>query len=160
CETAWSAWWREYGGRVDLEKIDLEHRWLGLTLFVVYDGFPRGGRIWEAGSDGKPRWMIDRDLASPIDGHILPGNRLLIAEHAGGRVTERNFKGEILWQYSVKTPVSVQRLANGNTFIGTYSEVLEVTRENKVVYRYPCSKGSYCAQKLRNGHIVYVSNSS
>jgi hypothetical protein len=161
CEAAWSAWWRDHGAKVELEKIELEHRSLGLTLFVVYDGFPGGGRIWETGTDGKPRWSIERDLGSPIDAQVLPGNRLLIAEHGGQRVTERNFKGEILWEHRVtSSPVSVQRLPNGNTFIGTYTEVLEVTRDKKVVYSYRCGKGSYCAQKLRNGHIIYVSNSS
>jgi HEAT repeat protein len=157
-QEAWTTWWREHEVKVDLAKLDLEQRLLGLTLIVAYDGFPTGGRIWESGADGKVRWMIDKDLSGPIDAHILPGNRILIAEHQANRVTERNFKGEILWQHRVTTsPVSCQRLPNGNTFIGTYNEVLEVTRDNKVLYTYPCSKGSsFCAQKLRNGHIIYV----
>jgi outer membrane protein assembly factor BamB len=130
---------------------------LGLTLFVAYDGFQGGGRIWEAGVDGKPRWQID-NLPGCIDAQVLPGNRILIAEHSGARVTERNFKGEVLWEHRVNnSPVSCQRLPNGNTFIGTYNEVLEVTRNGRVLFTYPCSRGSsFCAQKLRNGHIIYV----
>jgi hypothetical protein len=157
-QEAWTAWWRDHEARVDLARLDLEHHLLGLTLIVAYDGFPMGGRIWESGADGKVRWMIDKDLLGPIDAHVLPGNRVLIAEHQANRVTERNFKGEILWQHRVTTsPVSCQRLANGNTFIGTYNELLEVTRDGKVLYTYPCAKGSsFCAQKLRNGHIIYI----
>jgi hypothetical protein len=157
-QEAWTAWWREHEATTDLARLDVEQRLLGLTLFVAYDGFPGGGRIWESGADGKARWMIDKDLSGPIDAHILPGNRILIAEHQANRVTERNFKGDILWQHRVNTsPVSCQRLPNGNTFIGTYNEVLEVTRDNKVVYAYPITRGSsFCAEKLRNGHIIYV----
>jgi hypothetical protein len=157
CHNAWAEWWRTHKDGVDLAKVSLEQRLLGLTLFVAYDGFPGGGRLWEAGPDGKPRWQID-NVQGCIDAHVLPGNRVLIAEHGAQRVTERNFKGDVLWQHHVSnSPVSVQRLPNGNTFIGTYNEILEVTRSGKVLYTYPCTKGtSFCSQKLRNGHIVYI----
>ncbi len=157
CRDAWAAWWRDHQASVDLSRVNLESRLLGLTLFVAYDGYSGGGRIWEAGPDGKERWRID-NIQGCIDAQVLPGNRVLIAEHSGQRVTERNFKGEILWQHRVNnSPVSCQRLPNGNTFIGTYNEVLEVTRDGHEVYRYPCAHGSsFCAQKLRNGHIVYI----
>jgi HEAT repeat protein len=156
CRDKWAAWWRDHQAGVDLARLDLENRLLGLTLFVAYDGYP-GGRIWETGPDGKERWHIEH-IQGCIDAQVLPGERLLVAEHGAQRVTERNFKGDILWEYHVRTsPVSCQRLPGGNTFIGTYSEVMEVTPDKKVLYTYPCARGSsFCAQKLRNGHIVYV----
>jgi outer membrane protein assembly factor BamB len=52
-------------------------------------------------------------------------------------------------------PVSCQRLANGNTFIATYTEVLEVTPGGKVLYSHAGKVGSvFCAEKLRNGNIL------
>ncbi len=81
-----------------------------------------------------PRWEID-NLASPVDACLLPGNRLLVAEAGADLVTERDFKGNVLWHANLPgTPVSVQRLANGNTFIGLASGVLmEVDRAGKTV---------------------------
>src|SRR5262249_37550656 len=92
----------------------------------------------------------------------LPGGRVLVAEHGANRVTERDRKGNILWQHGLTSqPVSCQRLPNGNTFIATYQELLEVTPDNKVVYRYPTGNGMiYQAEKLRDGRFVYVSSGS
>src|SRR5207248_8964539 len=45
---------------------------------------------------------------------------------------------------------------NGNTFIATYNELLEVTRGGKVVLSVPCTQMVFSGQKLRDGHIVYV----
>ena len=41
---------------------------------------------------------------------------MLIAEY-GGRVTERNLKGEILWEKKLDGAMQRQRLANSNTLI-------------------------------------------
>lgn len=155
CREAWAGWWRDHGARVDLRHLDLEQRLLGLTLIVAYDGFSGGGRVWEIGPTGQTRWEIS-NLQGPIDAHVLPGNRLLVAEHGARRVTERDFKGQVLWEHAVgNNPVSCQRLANGNTLITTYKEVLEVTRDGKRLFSYTSPAHSlYGAQKLRNGHFV------
>jgi hypothetical protein len=90
---------------------------------------------------------------------VLPGNRVLIAEHGARRVSERDLQGNILWQHTVKGyPHDCQRLRNGNTFIATWpSEVLEVTRDGKEVYTRSSRHGSVTSgQKLRNGHLVFV----
>ena len=57
---------------------------------------------------------------------MLPGDRILIAEFHGQMVSERNLKGEILWQRQANMPISAQRLANGNTFIVTRNQLVEV----------------------------------
>jgi outer membrane protein assembly factor BamB len=102
-------------------------------------------------------------LQGPIDAQALPGGRVLIAEHQGQRVTERDLKGNVLWEKKVSgNPIACQRLSNGNTFIATYNGVLEVTRDGKELYSQNPTAGlgfplMYGAQKLRNGHIVCIS---
>ncbi|MBV9125256.1 MAG: PQQ-binding-like beta-propeller repeat protein, partial [Planctomycetes bacterium] len=158
CRLAWEEWWRNKGVRLDLAKIDPDGHPLGLTLLVVYDGFRGTGRVWECGSDGKARWEIT-DVQNPIDAQVLPGGRVLIAEHGGRRVTERDHQGKVLWEYALDAPASdCQRLPNGNTFISTWpNQILEVTPDHKVVFSYHSPQGMITsAQKLRNGHIVYV----
>lgn len=156
---AWNEWWEKNRNSIDLAKIELENRPLGLTLTVIYDSPERTGRIWEAGRDRKPRWMI-KNIQSPIYASIVPGNRVLIAEYSGRRITERDFTGKILWEYDIPSkryPVSCQRLANGNTFIATQYEVMEVDRQKNQVYsRRPGNTIVSFAQKCRNGQTVVI----
>jgi hypothetical protein len=53
-----------------------------------------------------------------------------------------------------------QRLANGNVFIATYTELLEVNPDGKTVWsqQKPDLK-IYYGKKLRNGHILFVTSS-
>ncbi len=129
---AWAAWWKEAGSLVDLAVLENHTRLLGFTLLAMG---VKDGQVLELGRDGKPRWIIT-GLAAPVDAHVLPGDRVLIAEYEGSRVTERDFKGNILWQKDglAASPVNVQRLANGNTFIATENELLEVDRAGKTVW--------------------------
>jgi hypothetical protein len=158
---AWQVWWKANAGRVDLERACREEAYLGLNLIVELDSVGRGGkgRVWECGMDGKPRWEIT-DLERPIDAKLLPGGRILVAEHGPARVTERQRNGSIVWQFApAGQPVSCQRLANGNTFIATYNELLEVNRDKVTVQsiKLPTNMIFYGC-KLRNGHYLYVSN--
>jgi HEAT repeat protein len=154
---AWQTWWRENGEKVDLALLAKTERRLGLTLVAEFDGADGGqGRVWEYGPDGKARWKI-AGLNGPTDASILPGGRILLAEHTANRVTERARDGSILWEYTVENnPVSCQRLPNGNTFIATYTELLEVTRENKVVWTRGYDASIYCARRLANGNTLFV----
>src|SRR5205823_5162189 len=97
----------------------------------------------------------------PVDAQPLPGGRVLVAEHGRSRVTERDPKGEVLWEQRTDSqPVSCQRLANGNTFIATYNELLEVTRDHKVVFSRKRLAGVFNARKLPNGHVVFVQSNN
>lgn len=151
---AWDSWWHTQGEGIDLTKLDVQ-RPLGLTLICDYDGVQGGlGRIWECGSDGKERWRVD-GLQGPLDVQVLPGGRLLVAEYTGSRVTERNRDGSVLWEQRVNgNPVNCQRLANGNTFIATYNEIMEVTREGRTVFSVQRPVNVYSAEKRRNGQII------
>jgi HEAT repeat protein len=154
---AWAAWWREHANTTDLARLEQEEPYLGLTVIAQMNT----GKVWEIGRDGKPRWTLDK-LQGPIDAQVLRGERVLVAEYQGSRVTERDFQGHVLWEKTLTSnPLVCQRMPNGNTFIATYDKVLEVTRDGREVYSHHPRGGAgvariYGAQKLRNGHIVTV----
>jgi hypothetical protein len=161
CREAWEMWWQEQKDRLDLTRVNLEESYLRLNVIAELDGSARGGgRIWECGPDGKVRWEI-LNVSRPIDVQLLPGGRVLVAEHGNSRVSERDREGKVLWEFRVEhQPVSVQRLLSGNTFIVTYNELLEVTPSNKVVFSVRRPGMIYHGAKLRNGNMVYVTSNS
>ncbi len=157
---AWAAWWREQGDRIDLGQHLRDDHFQGLYTIAEYDSFNGGGqgRLWECGRDGKPRWEI-KNLLGAMDGQVLPNGNVLVAENSGSRVSERDKKGTVIWEYRVNNPVAVQRLPNGNTFIAAYNQVLELSPTRNVVYTH--QRNGYIifgAQKLRNGNILYITS--
>jgi hypothetical protein len=151
---AWAAWWRGHGDKVELARLDPSREWLGYTLLIeVANG--GAGRVVELGRDNKPRWTVG-GLQFPVDAVVLPGNRVLVAEFNGRKVTERDFKGNILWQKGGLNgeAVNVQRLPNGHTFIATSSQLLEVDRAGKEVFAVNTLGGIIAAYKARNGHVI------
>jgi hypothetical protein len=149
---AWADWWRDNGAAVDLARLDKPTS-LGYTLILLLDA----GRVVELDRQKKPRWQID-GLQFPLDVQLLSGNRVLVAEHGANRVTERDLKGKIIWERPVDAPIVAQRLPNGNTFIASNGQLLEVTQAGKEVFAYTPPGGEYImkAQKLRNGDIACV----
>ncbi len=161
CRAAWEEWWQTEGIALNESRLGVEQRTLGLTLVVVYDGYNNGqGQVWEFDAGRKKRWAIDRNLQGPIDAQVLPGNRVLLAEYNGQRVTERDLTGNVLWEHRVEgNPVACQRLPNGNTFIATLNAVMEVLPNKSLKYIYPVRHNQLTfAQKLRNGQIYHVSS--
>jgi hypothetical protein len=150
CRDAWAAWWKEHGAAADLARITAVAPVLGYTLLVEANT----NRVSEVERDGKVRWAID-NLQVPIDAVVLPGDRVLIAEANAHRVTERDFKGNILWQKEglPGRPVSVQRLANGRTFIATDGQLLEVDRAGKQLFSIDLAPVG-AAYKGRDGRIT------
>jgi len=153
---AWDAWWQTNEAKIDLAFLERLEQSLGLTLICELDS----GKVWECGPDGKQRWQIT-GLEKPIDAQVLPGGRVLIAEHGGPRVTERDRTGRILWERRLaNSVVACQRLANGNTFIATHTELLEVTPDGKTVSSQQKPGSIYGAQKLPGGNILYVTSNN
>jgi len=149
CRDAWAAWWKVNAGRVDLARLTT-HPTLGFTL--ISD--PGSGRVFELDRAGKERWAIT-GLAGPVDAVVVPGNKVLISEYNQRRVTERDFKGTILWSKQLRdNPVNVQRLPNGNTFIATDSFIVEVDRTGKDIYTINNLAGVFAACRSRKGPIV------
>jgi HEAT repeat protein len=154
---AWAEWWRLNRDKVDLAKLNQPEHLLGFTL-VATMARGRNGSVMELGRDGKPRWQID-GVVYPMDARMVGSDRVLIAEFTGGQVTERSTKGEVLWTKKIQYPVACQRLANGDTFIVTRNQLVQVDRTGKEVFTH-ARPGSdiMTGQKLRNGQIIYITN--
>jgi hypothetical protein len=151
----WLAWWEKYGAQADLEKLDAQTPFLNVTVVPEMHAH----KVWEFGPDGKVRWELKTDLKCPIDAQVLPGGRVLVAELEGGRVTERDRSGKILWKYNVQTPIYCRRMPDGNTFISTNNACLIVSPAGKEVFRYTPEQKFFIhsVQQMPNNHIVCIS---
>ena len=151
---AWAAWWKVNARRVDLSCLSA-NAWLGYTL--ICDRGPQG--VFEIDRNGKQLWSIG-GLQNPFDAVVVSGNRVLIAEYQANRVTERDFKGKILWQMEILQPVSVQRLPNGHTLIASDNgqpngKIVEVDRAGKEIYSIQnLPAGIRAAYRWHQGDIV------
>jgi HEAT repeat protein len=154
CRDAWADWWKKHGEKADLARLDPGQALLGYTAMIVFENNGTG-RAFEVGRDGKRRWEIP-NLQNPVDVRVVPGGRVLIAEHGSNRVTERTFKGDVVWQHEVNSPILCQRLPNGNTFIVTASTLIEVDPKGKVVLNLTPPNGARAAHKYPDGTIGLV----
>ncbi len=155
CRDAWKDWWTMNGDGIDLAKIDLGSRMLGYTLVAGIDNNTGTGRVYELDKNGKVRWEIT-GLIQPMDAQVIGNDRVLITDYGAGKVTERNFKGEVVWEKAVPNlPVCSQRLANGNTVIFTRNQILEVDangKESTTINRRAAEIVS--GQKLKDGNYL------
>jgi HEAT repeat protein len=152
---AWAAWWAGNGARVDLAPRRVAaHGGRGCTVLV----HPQNGEVVELGPDGRERWRLT-GLLGPQDAQVVAGNRVLVAEHNGQRVTERNTRGAVLWQKQTEQtwPVGVQRLRNGHTFIACRDRLVEVDRAGRELYVIRrAGNDVLAARRLAGGQIVCV----
>jgi HEAT repeat protein len=159
CRAGWEEWWKANSSHIDMARLKQADNYRNLTLVCEGEsgqGAVDQSKVWECGRDGKVRWEFS-GLHSPNDVQLLPGGRVLVAEHRGQKVTERDRRGKVVWEYKLITgPISAQRLPGGNTFIATYTELFEVTPAGKKVFTFTVTGMVYCAQKLRNGHVVHI----
>ena len=118
----------------------------GYTLLVQ----PQANTVTAMGPDGKQRWALT-GLQGPSDAEVLANQHILVAET--NRVTERDLRGTVLWKLEGITPVSVQRLPNGNTFIPCNDLLIEVDRRGKEVLRAVVG-GIAAARRLPDGRII------
>jgi hypothetical protein len=155
---AWAGWWLNAADRTELARVDFGTALKGINLICMAEnGENDESEMFECRADGRPIWQLKK-LRAPSDAQILPGGRILLAEFRGYQVTERDRTGKVLWTHKVGNfPTTCQRLRNGNTFIATYSEVLEVTPDGKEVKKYASQGGSiYRAQRLPDGHVLFL----
>jgi HEAT repeat protein len=152
---AWEDWWKQHGRGVDLAEVEWLGRSLGYTLLAQL-GSGGEGRVQEIDHHGNTRWQIE-GLQYPIDVQAVDSERVLIAEYSARKVTERNHKGEILWQTQVAgMPVCARRLANGNTFIATPGRAYEVDRTGTEVWAVESGQTLVAACPLRDGGFAAV----
>jgi hypothetical protein len=153
---AWQGWWNQHGAALDLAKVEVDGQHRGSLLVCAMGRTGAVGTVLEVDRTGKEVWKID-GLRNPIAVQSLPGDKVLIGEYTLRQVTERNLKGEILWQKPVNNLlVAAQRLANGNTFIATHAQVTEVTRDGKDVMALNRNNDIVAAKKLPNGDIALL----
>jgi HEAT repeat protein len=160
CREAWAAWWKDNSSKVELSRNEPIHKLLGYTLVVeAWSPMGRGGRVLEVDSHGRKRWEID-GVMYPMDASVVGHDHVLIAEYSSSRVTERDFKGKVIWEKQIQWPTGAQRLPNGNTFITTQQQIVEVDRTGKEVFTYNNMQHGpiMVAKKLRNGQICMLTN--
>ncbi|HEY7327491.1 MAG TPA: HEAT repeat domain-containing protein [Gemmataceae bacterium] len=151
---AWDAWWKDHQDTISPSRLEQASRALGFTLIALLDDHTV--EYLDRAKD--VRWKIT-DAHKPLDVQLLPGEeRVLIAEYNANRVSERNLKGEIVWQMPVNGPLVAQRLPNGNTFIAMVNQLIEVDKDGKEVFTYSRPDGGEFmrATKLRDGGIACV----
>lgn len=156
---AWADWWRNNSTSTDLAKLISSPGYLGYTLLIEVSNNNSIGRVAEVGREGKIRWQIG-NLRYPVDASVLPGERVLVTEWDGNKVTEYDFRGNVIWKKEGFTgrATNAQRLPNGNTFICTTNEMLEVDRTGKAVYTIKVSQGLTAGYRGVNGEIVCLRN--
>lgn len=151
---AWQAWWKEHQAKIERADLERALRPRGYTLIVLLDQ----GVIQDLDAANQIRWKI-ANVLMPLDVQLLPGEKgVLVAEHQDNLVSERDLKGKVVWRKRVVEPLAAQRLANGNTFIATRTQLLEVDKTGKEVFSYSRPDGSTFmrATKLRNGDIACI----
>lgn len=154
----WLAWWKDNAMSVDLARLTSSPGYLGYTL-VVEVGNNQNGRVAEVTRDGKIRWQVG-GLRYPVDATVLPGERVLITEWDGNRVAEWDFKGNQIWKKDGFNgrATNAQRMPNGNTFICTTNELIEVDRAGKTVFSINVAQGLTAAYRSTAGEIVCLRN--
>jgi HEAT repeat protein len=155
CRDAWSTWWQANRATADLTPLEKAPRLLGYTLIVMLDR----NSVLELDNEGLPRWQLE-GFVQPLDVQILPGERLLTAEHDGNKIVERNLKGDVLWQKTFSEPLMAQRLPNGNTFVGTRDRIIELDREGHEVFAHLTSETIMRGRKLPTGEFVLVTTTA
>jgi hypothetical protein len=162
---AWAKWYAANEKTIDMTKLTEANVFLGYTLVVQHNnrigaGGGNVGEVYELDKDKNVRWKISMPQGYPVDAHIVGPNRVLIAEYQGNRVTERDTKGEIKWEFNCGgNPFSVQRLPNGHTFIAMQGRLIEVDRDRKEVWSYQRPNQDIIrAKKLPNGEVAFITN--
>ncbi len=156
----WQPWWQKEGKNIDLAKLGKPAPLLGHTVVILLDE----NKVLELGADNAPRWQIN-NVSFPLDVQPLADDRVLLAEYFAKKVTERNLKGEILWEHPAVSstaggPLVAQRLPNGNTFIATDTDLIEVDHDKKEVMKIHMAGAERImkAQKLPNGDIACLTS--
>jgi HEAT repeat protein len=154
---AWKGWWKENSKGIDLARVDLSRREHGYTLVVEnYNPATNNGRVLEIDSAGKVRFEI-KGIYYPYDAKVMRNGNVLLVESNGNRVVERDKSGREVWGRFYNGSFSVQPLRNGNVFIACRNQLLEATREGKlVVNRFVGGNQVLAAKRFRDGSIAYV----
>ncbi len=155
----WQKWHAKYQATVDLSKLSAQQH-LGYTIITAMPIKANAkSKVWELGPHGQNavRWEFEGPRM-PLDVQVLGPNRLLLAEYSERRVTERDFKGNVLKQFPANLPTACQRLPNGNTFIVMRQHIQIVDPDGKEVFAWTPLPNPFImsAQWQRNGQIAVM----
>lgn len=153
-QLAWDAWWKVNEAKVDWKSLQLDEQSLGFTLIVENQRPDGGSRIYETNHSGQIRFEVK--IRNPIDAQWLPGGRLLVGDSRDSLIYEMDSRGIVGWKHSGIAPTSLQRLPNGNTVASTYQNIIELTREGKIVFKYATQGHTYHARKTPDGHYIWI----
>ena len=163
----WAKWLEANEKTIDITKLTEGNVYLGYTLIVQYNnrigaGGPGNvGEVYELDKEKNVRWKIAIPAGYPVDAQVVGGNRVLVAEYQGNKVSERDIlKGEVKWEYNCGgNPITAQRLANGNTFIAMQGRLIEIDRNKNEVWSYQRPNNDiFRARKLPNGEVAFITN--
>jgi hypothetical protein len=164
---AWQQWYTEHKATIDLARLESPDILLGYTV-LVHQTLNRivGGKfkgvtyeVQEIKADKSVRWKFEVNT-QVVDAQVVAENRVLLAEFQMQRISERDFKGNVLWEKQVGgNPISVQRLPNGNTFVVKNNGMSEFNRKGEEVYSYVHQQFNLVrGKKLRNGEVAFIVN--
>jgi hypothetical protein len=155
----WHQWWQDNGKDIDLAKLEIRQKQLGLTLLALMDNRGQAtGRVEEIDASGKVKWQID-GLKYPIDAQMIGDDRVLVSEYTNRTVTERTVKGEVKWTKALNSFVlGARRLPNGNTFIVARNALMVVDKDGKEVTTINRANDIAAGTRLRNGDFAIVTN--
>ena len=128
---AWETWWKQAGDKFDATVLAQKAKVAGHSCVILLDE----NEVVDLDAANRIRWKLT-GLNFPLDLQRLPDDRILAAEYRGHKVTERNKKGEIVWQHKFDEPIVVQRFPNGNTFMANRLGALEVDKDGKEKFTY------------------------
>lgn len=154
----WAKWWEDNKAKVvmlDRNAPTNRVTYIGHTILVKAGN----NEVQELDKNNKQVWQIT-GLLNPWDAQWLSGNRVLVAEYNGNRVTERDIKsGAVKWEKTglPSNPMQAERLKNGRTFIVCRNVLMEVDKSGKETLRINRpGYDVYTARRLPNGNIVLV----
>jgi HEAT repeat protein len=151
CRHEWEEWWDRHLADKVLQKESLHALKKPQIVFTdLDDGIVEGISI-----NGKKLWRVD-GLKGPVDVQVLTSNRLLITENHGGRVTERDLLGRLLWEKHVPSPINAWRRSNGNTVIALRSGLVEFSAAGVEIASVRFRDEIICARPLRTGEVAVL----
>jgi HEAT repeat protein len=153
---AWRKWWDDNKKTAVMpdRPAEVRRRHLDHVLLIQW----KNDQIVELDRNNKVLMAIT-GLKTPFDAQFVGKNRVLIAEHDGLRVTERDFKGNVLWKKTNLDfyPMQVQSLGNGDVFIVGKGKIIQVNRAGREVLTINRPNSDVrAARRLPGGQIVLI----
>jgi hypothetical protein len=166
--TAWLAWWKEKGAKIDFVAFDFKPRTQGITDIIEMDYRGYGqGRIISLGPDLKEKMRITssnnpNNLNNPTDVKVLPNGKIWVVESSANQITERSITNPnivLTRRNAFQQPVNIDMLPDGGMVVICRNQILEWDKDGKQTWAYPRANYDIMAGKrLPNGETIFVTN--